>query len=59
MIVNLIINNLPEYANQPGFIVSKLVDNELWFYGSYPTRERAEEVAEIVGECVVCERMDE
>lgn len=58
MIVNLIINNSPE-TNEPGFIVSRLVDNELWFYGIYPTRERAEEVAEIVGECVVCERMDE
>jgi len=58
MTVNLIINNFPE-TNEPGFIVSRLVDNELWFYGIYPTRERAEEVAEIVGECVVCERMDE
>lgn len=58
MTVNLIINNFPE-TNEPGFIVSRFVDNELWFYGIYPTRERAEEVAEIVGECVVCERMDE
>lgn len=58
MTVNLTINNFPE-TNEPGFIVSRLVDNELWFYGIYPTRERAEEVAEIVGECVVCERMDE
>lgn len=58
MLVKLIINNFPE-TNEPGFIVSRLVDNELWFYGIYPTRERAEEVAEIVGECVVCERMDE
>ena len=58
MTVNLIINNFPE-TDEPGFIVSRLVDNELWFYGIYPTRERAEEVAEIVGECVVCERMDE
>lgn len=40
------INNLPERTEQ--FIVSMEVDGELWFYGSFANREKAEECAAVV-----------
>ena len=36
-----------------GFIVARLVDCDLWYYGVYETQERAEEVAEALGNGVV------
>lgn len=36
-----------------GFIVARLVDCDLWYYGVYETQERAEKVAEALGNGVV------
>ena len=37
------INNLPEDVKQ--YVVCAMVDDELWYYGSYATYAQAEEVA--------------
>ena len=39
------INNLPEDTNN--YIVCTMVDDELWYYGSYPTYDKAKEVEEM------------
>lgn len=54
MIVEVNIQNVPEYAKEDGYIVARLVDAELWFYGCYDTEERAIEVARQLENGVVC-----
>lgn len=45
------INNLPTYANEYKYIVARRVDGELWFWGAWNDRNKANEVAiEIGGE---------
>ena len=44
--------NIPEHYTL-GFIVARLVDTDLWYYGVYETQERAEEVAAELGNGVV------
>ena len=47
------INNLPTYANEYKYIVARRVDEELWFWGAWNDRNKANEVAlEIGGEVV-------
>lgn len=36
-----------------GFMVARLVDGELWYYGTYPEKERADSVAVEIGNGVV------
>ena len=50
------INNLPAYANGCKYIVARRVDGELWFWGAWNDRNKANEVAtEIDGEVVTNE----
>ena len=42
------INNTPTYANRYEYIVARIVDNELWFYGAYHTETEAINVAMMV-----------
>ncbi len=47
------INNLPAYANEYKYIVAHRIDGELWFWGAWNDRNKANEVAlEIEGEVV-------
>ena len=47
------INNLPAYANEYKYIVARRIDGELWFWGAWNDRNKANEVAlEICGEVV-------
>ena len=39
------INNLPEYAKEKAFIVARICDGELWFWGAWDNQEKANEVA--------------
>lgn len=48
----LVIKNIPEHYTL-GFIVARLVETDLWYYGVYETQERAEEVAAELGNGVV------
>ena len=47
----VVIKNMSKVTE--GFIVARLVDGELWYYGVYETQERAEEVAQALGNGVV------
>lgn len=55
--VNLFVKNCPSsiIENEDTVIVARLVGSELWYYGMYATWERAEEVAEKLGNGVVFE----
>ena len=44
MLVNVKINEMEEGYGEP-YVVARLVDNELWYYGRYESMERAEMVA--------------
>lgn len=49
MIVEVEINNISEgYGEQ--YIVAKVVDGKLWYYGRYDTQERADEVKDTLNE---------
>lgn len=50
----MIINNLPEYAEDYGYIVVTKVDNEYWFYGAFHDPWVAESVAYQVDGTVIC-----
>ena len=41
----IFINNKPAYAHQYEYIVARLVDGELWFYGAWNDKAEADEVA--------------
>jgi len=43
------INNCPDYAKDYEFIVVRVVDSELWFYGAYENGFEAERVCLRVG----------
>lgn len=44
--LNVRVNNLPQGTIEP-WVVATVVDGDLWFWGAYPTRERAEAVLEV------------
>jgi hypothetical protein len=54
MLVNVKINEEEEGYGEP-FIVARLVDNELWYYGRYKTYEKAFDVAEQFENAIVAE----
>lgn len=47
------INNMPEYANKYQYIVCRVVNGALWFWGAYNEKSRAAEAAAAVGGTVV------
>lgn len=47
------VNNVPEYATKYTFIVTRLIDGCLWFWGAYDTPERAKEAAESIDGLIV------
>ena len=55
--VRAFIKNCPVsvIGNEDNVMVARLVDSELWYYGTYATWERAEEVAKELGNGVVLE----
>ena len=47
------INNVPAYAMGHSYIVARLCDDSLWFYGAWDNMEKAVEVAEAIGGAVI------
>lgn len=47
------INNLPASANHYEFVVARLVDDELWYYGAYRDGFHADQVAYSVGGIII------
>ena len=54
---NLFVKNCPVniIQNEHPFMVARLVDTDLWYYGLYDTNERALEVASKLGNGLVME----
>lgn len=51
------INNLPIYAKGYNYIVARDVDGELWFWGAWDDRNKANEAALELGNGVVIENI--
>ena len=51
------INHLPIYAKGYNYIVARDVDGELWFWGAWDDRNKANEVALELGKGVVIENI--
>jgi hypothetical protein len=49
----MIINNIPDYAGNFTYIVARLCENELWFWGAWNDEEVAYKVAAEIGGLVV------
>ena len=49
------IHNMPENRDHHGFMVVRTEGGCLWYYGTYPVKERAEEVADEIGNGIVLE----
>ena len=47
------INNMPEYAKLYNYIVARIVDDELWFYGAYATEPVANFTASTINGIVI------
>ena len=47
------INNYKSYADQYKYIVARRVDGELWFWGAWNDRDKANDVAEELGNGIV------
>lgn len=47
------IMNCPDMPLKTGYLVARLVDSVLWYYGFYPTAERALSIAVELGNGVV------
>lgn len=52
--VKVTINNLPDYQLSR-YIVARVADGKLWFWGTWEDREEAERVAAELGNGVVVE----
>ena len=44
--------NLPKTPRE-GYVVARVDDTELWYYGTYETQERAVEVAKYLGNGII------
>lgn len=51
--VKVAVNNCPDKDLGIGYMVARLVDSNLWYYGHYNTMDRAAEVAVALGNGVV------
>ena len=54
MKVNVDIQNVSKGYNEP-FIVARVIDNKLWFYGRYDTKELAESIASDFDNAIIVE----
>lgn len=47
------INNVPDYADEYNYIVARICDRELWFYGAYDDKATADRAAEEVDGVII------
>ena len=47
------INNEPDYAKNYEYIVARISNGEFWFWGAYETKNRAEEVSHTVNGIII------
>lgn len=51
--VKVAVNNCPEKELGTGYMVARLVDSNLWYFGHYNSMDRAAEVAVELGNGVI------
>ena len=51
----LFINNMPSQRMNHGFLVARVVNGELWYYGLYDLNDRADKAAAEIGNGIVVE----
>ena len=51
----LFINNMPDIMFKHGYLVARVVDGELWYYGLYERKDRADKAAAEIGNGIVVE----
>ena len=44
------VHNMPAYATDMKYLVVRLVDHQLWFYGAFDNEEKANTTAENLGD---------
>ena len=49
------VNNMPSNRIKDGFLVCRVVDGELWYYGLYDLKDRADKAAAEIGNGIVVE----
>lgn len=54
VVAKIVIRNLPEHEVE-GYVVVRKDGTDLWYYGVYDTRERAQGIAEKLGNGLVLE----
>lgn len=47
-----IINNLPKYVTEYNYVVARVTNGELWFYGAFNSLEKAYDAVEEVNGCM-------
>lgn len=57
VVVADILNMPQEIYKDKGYIVARLVDARLWYYGIYDTKDRAVQVAIEIGNGLILERV--
>lgn len=56
MLCKVYVNNMPEETEQ--FVVARLNNGELWYWGSWSDKESAEKVAKTFPNGIVVENID-
>ncbi len=51
----LFVNNMPSPKVDHGYLVARVVDGELWYYGLYDLKDRADKAAAEIGNGIVVE----
>lgn len=51
----LFVNNMPDTRLNHGHLVVRVVDGELWYYGLYERKDRADKAAVEIGNGIVVE----
>lgn len=49
------VNNMPNTRIENGFLVCRVIDGELWYYGLYDLKDRADKAAAEIGNGIVVE----
>ena len=52
--INITINNVPTFIDKP-YIVARLESTELWYFGAYISKRKAQDVAEAIDNGLVLE----
>ena len=58
MQLKIMVNNVPKESELKRYIVARVCDAELWYYGTYGTQNIAKDVSDFLGNAIVIDRAD-